>query len=177
MRLDNIIDVDACACRSTGIRLMCCSPWLWCKTTTTQPPLKTSRVGFVRTVPNRTPPPETLEEINAGYKRLGRYIAVFDYPRGDPGEEDMQLYLFPNSFTHVPLEDIPRHSNEIRYTTTTKEFDTYGNLHYSLEQALGESFVKAAVDEIKADTDADIFSVGGASEVLGSNDDGIPGGR
>lgn len=30
-----------------------------------------------------------------------------------------------------------------------KQFDTYGNLHYPLEAALVESFVKAAIDEEK----------------------------
>jgi hypothetical protein len=88
-----------------------------------------------------------LEEINAGYKRLDQSCAVFDYPQGDPTEKGMQLYLFPNSFAHLSLEDIPRPSNEIGYTATTKQFDIYGNIHYPLEWALVESFVKAAIDE------------------------------
>ncbi|CAG8889947.1 unnamed protein product [Penicillium egyptiacum] len=105
------------------------------------------RAGFNRTVPNRAPPPEImedhpnpqqmLEEINAGYTGLDRSCAVFDYPHGDPGK-DMQLYLFPNSFAHLFQEDIPHPSTEM---------ETYGNLHYPLEQALVESFVKAAIDE------------------------------
>ena len=45
--------------------------------------------GFDRSVPNRAPPPEiiedhpnpqqVLEDINAGYKRLDRSYTVFDY--------------------------------------------------------------------------------------------------
>ncbi|KAB8067023.1 hypothetical protein BDV29DRAFT_115815 [Aspergillus leporis] len=115
--------------------------------------------GFNRSVPNRAPPPEIiethpnpqqmLEEINAGYKRLDRSGAVFDYPHGDPAEKDLQVYVFPNSFAHLFQEDIPGPSTEIRDTAPTKRFKTYGNLHYPLEQTLVESFVKAAIDEEK----------------------------
>lgn len=120
---------------------------------------KLESAGFARSVPNRAPPPEImedhpnpqqmLEEINAGYKRLDRSCAVFDYPNGDPAGNGLQVYLFPNSFTHLPLGDIPRPSTEIPCTATTKQFEIYGNLHYPLEQALVESFVKAAVDADK----------------------------
>jgi hypothetical protein len=113
--------------------------------------------GFNRSVPNRAPPPEImedhpnpqqmLEEINVGYKRVDRYCAVFDYPHGDPAEKGLQVYLFPNSFAHLFQEYIPSPSTEIRDTTPTTRFKTYGNLHYPLEQALVESFVKAAIDE------------------------------
>lgn len=130
---------------------------------------KLESAGFARSSPNRAPPPEVmedhpnpqqmLEEINAGYQRLDRSYAVFDYPRGDPAEKGLQVYLFPNSFTHLSLEDIPRPSTEIRDPATTKQFDTYGNLHYPLEQALVESFIKAAIDE---ETDAG-FSAWGQS--------------
>jgi hypothetical protein len=115
---------------------------------------KLKSAGLIPSFPNRTPPPEImedhpnpqqmLEEINSGYKRLDRSCAVFNYPHGDQAEKGMQVYLFPNSFTHIP-----RPSNEVRYTATVKHFDTYGNLHYPLEQALVESFVKAAIDEEK----------------------------
>ncbi|KAJ5210088.1 hypothetical protein N7491_009900 [Penicillium cf. griseofulvum] len=113
--------------------------------------------GFYRSVPNRAPPPEImenhpnpqqmLEEINAGYNRLDRYCAVFDYPRGDPAEKSLQVYLFPNSFAHIFEEDIPRSSSKIRDAAPTKRYETYGNLHYPQEWALVESFVKAAIDE------------------------------
>jgi hypothetical protein len=118
---------------------------------------KLKNAGFILSVPNRTPPPEImenhpnpqqmLEEINAGYKRLDRSCTVFDYPHGDPTEKGLQLYLFPNSFAHFSLEGPLRPSNEIRHTATTKQFDVYGNLHYPLERTLVESFVKAAIDE------------------------------
>ncbi|KAB8257984.1 hypothetical protein BDV32DRAFT_139962 [Aspergillus pseudonomiae] len=114
---------------------------------------KLEGAGFNRNVPNRTPAPEIMEnhpnpqqmmeEINAGYQRLDQSCAVFDYPQGDP-EKGLQLYLFPNSFAHIFRDEIPRFSVEIR---DTERFETYGNLHYPLEQALVESFVKAAIDE------------------------------
>lgn len=104
---------------------------------------KLESAGFVRSVPNRAPPPEIMEDhpnpkqmletINAGYKRLDRSCAVFDYPRGDPAEEDLQVHLLPNSFA----------------SATTQQFETHGNLQYPLEQTLVESFVKAVIDEEK----------------------------
>lgn len=118
---------------------------------------KFENAGFTRSIPNRTPPPEVmenhsnpqqmLEEINAGYKRLDYSCAVFDYPQGDPAEKGLQMYLFPNSFAHIPLEDILHSSNNIAYPATTKQFDIYKNLCYPLERALVESFVKAVIDE------------------------------
>ncbi|OAX80722.1 hypothetical protein ACJ72_04943 [Emergomyces africanus] len=118
---------------------------------------KLENAGFTRSIPNRTPPLEVmedhpnpqqmLEEINAGYKRLDCSCAVFDYPRGDPAEKDFQMYLFPNSFTHIPLGDILHPVNNLAYAATTKQFDIYNNLYYPLEQALVESFVKTAIDE------------------------------
>jgi hypothetical protein len=120
---------------------------------------KLKSAGFVQTMPNRTPAPEIierhpnpqqmLEQINAGYKRLDRSCAVFDYPSGYSAGKDMQLYLFPNSFTHFSLQDISDSSNEIKSTEITKQFDIYGNLYYPLKQALVESFVKAIIDEEK----------------------------
>ena len=113
--------------------------------------------GFYRSVPNRAPPPEViedhadpqqmLEEIDAGYKRLDRSCVVFDYPGGDPAEKGLQVYVFPNSFAHIFQEDMRRSSTEIRDIAPTERFATYGNLHYPREKALVESFVKAAVDE------------------------------
>jgi hypothetical protein len=113
--------------------------------------------GFYRSVPNRVPPPEVmedhpnpqqmLEEINTGYNRLDRSCAVFNYPHGDPAEKSLQVYLFPNSFAHLSQEDISRPSSEIRDAASTKRYKIYGNLRYPLEQALVESFVKAVIDE------------------------------
>ncbi|KAJ5950287.1 uncharacterized protein N7479_008700 [Penicillium vulpinum] len=125
--------------------------------------------GFDRSVPNRAPPPEiiegypnpqqVLEEINAGYKRLDRSCAVFNYPQGDPAEKGLQVYLIPNSFAYILQEDTPRSSTRIGDTVLTTRFQSYGSLYYPLEQALVESFVKAAIDE---ETDAG-FSAWGES--------------
>ncbi|QSS63106.1 hypothetical protein I7I51_00163 [Histoplasma capsulatum] len=113
--------------------------------------------GFTRSIPNHTPPLEVmqdhsnpqqmLEEINADYKHLDCSCAVFDYPQDDPAEKGLQMYLFSNSFAHIPLEDILHSSNNIAYPATTKQFDIYKNLCYPLEQALIESFVKTVIDE------------------------------
>ncbi|KAJ8061414.1 hypothetical protein OCU04_009235 [Sclerotinia nivalis] len=118
---------------------------------------KLERAGFDRSIPNRAPAPEImedhpnpqqmLEEINAGYKRLDQSCAVFDYPYCDPAEKGLQVYLFPNSFAHIFQENNPRPSTETRGTAPAKRFNTYGDLQYPLEQALVESFVKAAIDE------------------------------
>ncbi|QSS65087.1 hypothetical protein I7I51_05928, partial [Histoplasma capsulatum] len=118
---------------------------------------KLENAGFTRTIPNRTPPLEVmeghpnpqqmLEEINAGYKRLDCSCAVFDYPQDDPAEKSLQVYLFPNSFTHIPLGEISYPPNNITYAVTTNQFNIYKNLRYPLEQALVESFVMAAIDE------------------------------
>lgn len=113
--------------------------------------------GFRRSVSNRAPPPEImenhpnpqqmLEEVNAGCKRLDNSCVTLDYPHGDPAEEGLQVYVFPDSFAHLFQEDGPRSSTPIRNKAPTKQFQTYGNLHYPLEPALVESFVKAAIDE------------------------------
>ncbi|OJD17309.1 hypothetical protein AJ78_02597 [Emergomyces pasteurianus Ep9510] len=118
---------------------------------------KLENAGFARSIPNRTPPLEVmeghpnpqqmLEEINAGYKHFDCSCAVFDYPQDDPAEKGLQVYLFPNAFTHIPLGEISYPPNNITYAATTKQFDTYKNLRYPLEQALVESFVIAAIDE------------------------------
>lgn len=67
--------------------------------------------GFHRAVPNRAPAPEimedhpnpqqSLEEINAGYKRLDRSCVTLDYPHGDPAGKSLQVYVFPDSFAHI----------------------------------------------------------------------------
>ncbi|KKK22387.1 hypothetical protein ARAM_002225 [Aspergillus rambellii] len=113
--------------------------------------------GFSQSVPNRAPPPEVmedhpnpqqmLEEINAGHHRLDRSCAVFNYPHGDPAEQSLQVYLFPNPFARLFQEDISHPWSEIRDAASATWYKTYDNLHYPLEQALVESFVKAAIDE------------------------------
>ncbi|PYH45592.1 uncharacterized protein BP01DRAFT_415818 [Aspergillus saccharolyticus JOP 1030-1] len=113
--------------------------------------------GFKQSVPNRVPPPEfmeihpnpqqVLEEINAGYERLDRSCAVFDYPNGEPTEKGLQVYLFPNMFAHSFQDDFPRPLTEAKDGAPRKRFEIYGNLCYPLEQTLLESFVKAAIDE------------------------------
>lgn len=120
---------------------------------------KLESAGFKRSVPNRTPPPEImedhpnpqqmLEEINAGYERLDRSCAVFDYPNGESRAKGMQMCLFPNKFAHSFPDDFPRHLTEAKDRAPSKRlgFETYGNLCYPLEQTLVESFVKAAIDE------------------------------
>ncbi|KAL4942563.1 hypothetical protein BDV06DRAFT_162002 [Aspergillus oleicola] len=120
---------------------------------------KLESAGFGRSIPKRSPPPEimedhpnpqqVLEEINAGYKRLDWSCAVFDYPQGDPAEKALQVYIIRNSFAHVFQEDIPRSSTNMGDTAPTTRFQSYGSLYYPLEQALVESFVKAAIDEEK----------------------------
>ncbi|KAL4784316.1 hypothetical protein BJX76DRAFT_357164 [Aspergillus varians] len=107
--------------------------------------------GFNRSVPNRAPPLEimedhpnpqqVLEERNAGYQRLDQSCAVFDYPQGDPAEKALQVYVVPNSFAHLFQEDIPRPSTGLGDTAPTMRFESYGNLYYPLEKALVESFV------------------------------------
>lgn len=103
-------------------------------------------------------PQQVLEEINAGYKRLDRSCAVFDYPKGDPAGKASQVYVIPNAFAHI-FQDMPRSSTRIGDIVPTKNFQSYGSLYYPLEQTLVESFVKAAIDE---ETDAS-FSAWGES--------------
>lgn len=121
---------------------------------------KLNNANFVQTAPNRTPAPEIMErhpnpqqmveEIKAGYTRLDRSCAVFNYPPGYAAGKEMQLYLFPNSFTHFSFPNtVEESSSNNEGDATKKKFDTYGNLHYPLEEALVESFVKAAIDEEK----------------------------
>lgn len=58
-------------------------------------------------------PQQVKEKVNAGYKCFDRYCAVFDYPDGSHGK-GTPLYLFPNSFAHFSLQDIPHSSNEVK---------------------------------------------------------------
>ncbi|KAL4992334.1 hypothetical protein BDW68DRAFT_184375 [Aspergillus falconensis] len=107
-------------------------------------------------IENYPNPQQILEEINAGYKRLDQSYAVFDYLYGDPAEKSLQVYISPHSF--------------IRETALAKQSIIYSNLHYPLEQALVESFVKAVIDE---ETDTG-FSAWCAIEVIGISASRIP---
>ncbi|RAH73950.1 uncharacterized protein BO66DRAFT_459671 [Aspergillus aculeatinus CBS 121060] len=109
-----------------------------------------AKAGFKRSVPNRNPhPQQMLGGINAGYHRVDRSCAVFDYRDDDPSDKAMQLYLylFPNLFAHVfdgwRWQEAPRHE-------TAQRYESYGNLHYALERALVGSLVRAAVEEESA---------------------------
>ncbi|CAG8203045.1 unnamed protein product [Penicillium salamii] len=117
---------------------------------------KLESAGFDRSSPKNTLPPEVmatlsnpglaLEKIAAGFRRFYASCAVFNYPRGDPAETDMQLYVIPDSFAHIFHEDISCSAAGGHATSTTR-FQSFGNLHYPLESTLVESFVKAAIDE------------------------------
>ncbi|PYI26881.1 hypothetical protein BP00DRAFT_419308 [Aspergillus indologenus CBS 114.80] len=138
-----------------------------------------AKAGFQRSVPNRNPhpvitarhpnPEQMLAEINAGYQRLDRSCAVFDYPDADPAEQGMQVYLFPNAFAHA-FDGRNAPQNETRApeaaaaaaAAAAPRYESYGNLHYALERALVESFVRAAVEE-ESETEAGGFSKWGLS--------------
>ncbi|RAK79167.1 uncharacterized protein BO72DRAFT_506226 [Aspergillus fijiensis CBS 313.89] len=125
-----------------------------------------AKAGFTRSVPNRNPhpaiiashpsPQQMLTQINAGYHRVDRSCAVFDYPNDDPKDKDMQLYLylFPNSLAHVfdgwRWQEAPRHETGATVAAAAQRYESYGNLHYALERALVESVVRAAVEEESA---------------------------
>ncbi|WEW58584.1 hypothetical protein PRK78_004052 [Emydomyces testavorans] len=117
---------------------------------------KFKNVGFIPAVPDRNPPPEIMEshpnpgqmveEINAGYKRLDRSCAVFNCPDDFP-EAKLQVYLFPNSFAHLPRGETTIPPDRTDGLVITRQYDVYKNLYYPLEKALVESFVKAAIEE------------------------------
>ncbi|EEP82175.1 predicted protein [Uncinocarpus reesii 1704] len=117
---------------------------------------KLKDAGFTQTFPDRAPAPEVLaahpdpqkviDEINAGFKRLDRSCTVFDYPAHHP-HLGTQVFLLPNSFTHLPLQNIALSSHTTKDLLAEKQYNTYGNLHYPLEAALVESIVKAAIDD------------------------------
>jgi hypothetical protein len=64
-------------------------------------------------------PQQMLDEINAGYKRLDSSCVTLDYPHGDPAEEGLQVYVFPDSFAHLFREDGTLSSTQIRDTAPT----------------------------------------------------------
>jgi hypothetical protein len=115
---------------------------------------------FVSTVPNRNLRPEVMEhlldpqavlaEINKGYRRLDQSSTTFDHP-SHCSERKEQVVLIPNSFAHLPLAPASStlDASGPRPTFPTSHYDAYGNLFYPLEEALTESFVKAAIDDEK----------------------------
>ncbi|OQE44996.1 hypothetical protein PENCOP_c002G06395 [Penicillium coprophilum] len=99
--------------------------------------------GFPQAPPDRRPAPDILEslpdpqaalgEINRGSERLDRCCTSFQIPSYLPLSGD-QVFLIPNSFAHLPLENLD------------SSYEVYENLFYPLESALVESFVKAVID-------------------------------
>lgn len=111
--------------------------------------------GFTQAPPDRRPAPEIMEslpdpqavldEINKGYERLDRYCTPFQFPSHLPFSGD-QIFLIPNSFPHLPLDDVDMTSNQSNQKTQPKQYEVYGNLFYPLEAALVESFVNPNYD-------------------------------
>ncbi len=91
-----------------------------------------------------------LAEINAGWRSLDSSSTTFHYPSRF-SLEDTELVLVLNSFAHLPMTPIDSTSSATgpRPILPTNHYDVYENLFYPLEQALVESFVKAALDEEK----------------------------
>ena len=77
-----------------------------------------------------------MAQIMAGYASLDRVATVFNYP-----EREERVVLVPNSFACLPLGAYDA------AVQLKSEFDTYGNIHYPLERALVESFIKCALLE------------------------------
>lgn len=116
---------------------------------------KLENMGFIQNISNHTSSPkimkshsnpqQMLNEINADHNHLYYSCAVFNYPQDDTVEKDsLQIYLFSNSFIHIPLDDISLSSINIAYTATTKQFDIHKYIYYPLKQMLIEGFVKTA---------------------------------
>lgn len=95
-------------------------------------------------------PQAVLAEINAGYRSLDLSSTTFNYPSRF-SLEGTQLVLISNSFAHLPLRPIHSTSSATgpRPLLPTSHYNVYKNLFYPVEQALVESFVKAALDEEK----------------------------
>jgi hypothetical protein len=117
--------------------------------------------GFTQAPPDRRPAPEIMEslpdpqavldEINKGYERLDRYCTSFQFPPHLPFSGD-QIFLIPNSFAHLPLDNVDmtsNQSNQSNQKAQPKQYEVYGNLFYPLEAALVESFVKGVIHDIE----------------------------
>lgn len=77
---------------------------------------KLEESGFIQAPPDRRPAPEiseslpdpgaVVDEINEGYSRLDRCCTSFQLPHYDLYFTGCQIYLAPNSFAHLPMDDI-----------------------------------------------------------------------
>jgi len=108
--------------------------------------------GFVATVPNRNPPPEVMAHLPdpQGYKHLDRCTTTFNYPSRYPKRKE-QVLLIPNSFAYLPMwpPSLTLSATTLTQTLATSHYDMYDNLFHPLEQALAESYVKAALGDEK----------------------------
>jgi hypothetical protein len=101
-----------------------------------------------KALPTRGPPPEVAamvpnvetvrEELDAGYRNLDQSTTEFNYPA--PCNCSAQLVLIPSSYAHLSVFTITPIASA--RTSTAHEYDVYGNLFYSLEGTLLESFTK-----------------------------------
>lgn len=120
--------------------------------------------GFTQAPPDRRAAPEIMEslpdpqavlnEINKGYERLDRYCTSFQFPPRLPFSGD-QIFLMPNSFAHLPLDNVDitsnqsnqkaQSTNQSTQKAQSKQYEVYDNLFYPLEAVLVESFVKGVI--------------------------------
>ena len=113
--------------------------------------------GFTQAPPDRRVAPEIMEslpdpqaaldQINKGYERLDCYCTSFQFPPHLPFSGD-QIFLMPDSFAHLPLDNIDMASNQSNQRAQPTHYKVYGNLLYLLEATLVESFVKGVIDDI-----------------------------
>lgn len=113
---------------------------------------------FIQAYPDRSPTPEimaslrdpqaALDKINKSYERLDRYCTPFRFPPRLPFSGD-QVFLMPNSFVHLSLENLNMISDQSNQRVQTQQYEVHGNLAYPLEAALVENFVKAIIDDIE----------------------------
>ncbi|KGO63856.1 hypothetical protein PITC_054820 [Penicillium italicum] len=92
-------------------------------------------------------PQAVLDEINKGYERLDRYYISFQFLpyllfSGD------RIFLIPNSFAHLPLDNVDMTLNQSNQKAQSEQYEVYGNLFYPLEAVLVESFVKGVIHDI-----------------------------
>jgi hypothetical protein len=108
---------------------------------------------FHKTLPARGPPPEIaetvpdmkelLEDLEAGYRNLDQSTTCFNYPVHYNSET--QLILIPSSYVHLSVSTVTPTASA--RTSTTHEYDAYGNLFYPLERTLLESFIRVILKD------------------------------